>query len=302
MTEKNALPELPTCYERMTDFIGKLLERYPALSFGYLGSTVLGRGIPLLTMGDEGAARAYLYVGAHHGMEHITSSVLLAFAGEFLSAAERDGAPPYTLYVVPSLNCDGVEIEISGVPDGCILKERLLAMNGSDDFTKWQANARGVDLNHNYDAGFYEYKEVERTLGINGGAPTKYSGNFPESEPEVGALCNFIRFNREIKGCLTLHTQGEEIYFGDSSRVPCAGALAAAIGEATGYRVCRPEGSALYGGMTDWVTSALGIPSFTVECGKGENPLPSSDLPKIYSRLRRLLFTFPSMAEKFCGA
>ena len=302
MTEKILFPELPTDSGRMTEYIEKLIERRPALSFGYLGSTVLGRGIPLLTMGDWNANAAYLYVGAHHGMEHITSSVLLAFADDYLGTAAGDGTEPYLLYVVPMLNCDGVDIETGGVPEGCILKDALLRMHGSDDFTKWQANARGVDLNHNYDAGFYEYKEVERTLGINGGAPTKYSGRFPESEPEVGSLCNFIRFNKEIKGCLTLHTQGEEIYFGDASRVPGAERAAAAIGEATGYRVCRPEGSALYGGMTDWVTSSLGIPSFTVECGKGENPLPSSDLPEIYSRLRRLLFTFPSMIEEHCGA
>ena len=31
----------------------------------------------------------------------------------------------------------------------------------SDDFSHWQANARGVDLNHNYDSGFYEYKKIE---------------------------------------------------------------------------------------------------------------------------------------------
>ena len=295
MEKEYAYPTLPTGYREMTEYIEKELAGSPHLSFTYLGSTVLGKGIPLLALGDTEAKTAYLYVGAHHGMEHITSSLLLTFAKDFNETAKTDGAPPHLIYVVPMLNCDGADIEIRGVPDGCILRERLLRMNGSEDFTKWQANARGVDLNHNYDAGFYEYKRIERELGISNGSRTKYSGEYPESEPEVGAICNFIRFYNNIKGCLTLHTQGEEIYFGDSLRVPDAEQIAGKIGEATGYKVCRPEGTALYGGMTDWVTSSLGIPSFTVECGKGENPLPASCFPHLYSRLRRLFFTFPSM-------
>lgn len=293
MKKEFVYPAIPTGYREMMNYIEKELSGEPHLAFSYLGSTLFGKGIPLLALGDTEAKEAYLYVGAHHGMEHITSSLLLTFAKDYLEEAKTGGAPPHLIYVVPMLNCDGVDVEINGVPSDCPLRERLIRMNGSEDFSKWQANGRGVDLNHNYDAGFYEYKETERSLGITGGAPTKYSGESPESEPEVGALCNFIRFNGNIKGCLTLHTQGEEIYFGDSSRVPGAEAIAARLGELTGYKVCRPEGSALYGGMTDWATSSLGIPSFTVECGRGENPLPSSDLAAIYSRLRPLLFTFP---------
>ena len=293
MKKEYVYPALPTGYREMTDYIESELSGMAHLAFTYLGSTLLGKGIPLLSLGDADAKEAYLYVGAHHGMEHITSSVLLTFAKDFLEETKADGAPSYLIYVVPMLNCDGVDIEINGAPEGCPLRERLLRMNGSEGFSKWQANARGVDLNHNYDAGFRRYKEIEGGLGITGGAPTKYSGEYPESEPEVGALCNFIRFNANIKGCLTLHTQGEEIYFGDSSRVPGAEEIAARLGELTGYKVCRPEGTALYGGMTDWVTSSLGLPCFTVECGRGENPLPSSGLPAIYSRLRSLLFTFP---------
>ncbi len=297
-------PDMPTDSARALSFIEKLAAE-GGVSFTYLGRTVLGKGIPILTVGDPFASEAYLYVGAHHAMEHITSSALLAFAHD-LTVSVRKERVEYgektselfggiALYIVPMLNRDGVDIEINGADDQCPLAGRLIRMNGGSGFEKWQANARGVDLNHNYDAGFYEYKEIERSLGIRGGGPTRFSGEYPESEPEVGALCNFLRFNENVRACLTLHTQGEEIYYGDASRVPDAGKIAASIAAATGYRVCRPEGPALYGGMTDWVTSALGKPCFTVECGRGENPLPSSDFPGIYARIRRLLFTFPSM-------
>ena len=37
------------------------------------------------------------------------------------------------------------------------------------------------------------------------------------------------------------------------------------------------------------------IPAFTLECGKGKNPLPLEQGFSIYTRLRRALFLFPTM-------
>jgi g-D-glutamyl-meso-diaminopimelate peptidase len=76
------------------------------------------------------------------------------------------------------LNPDGVDLQIKGIEAGGILSERLLKMNGREDFSHWQANARGVDLNHNYDAGFHEYKKLEKENDICAGA-TRYSGEYP---------------------------------------------------------------------------------------------------------------------------
>ena len=45
--------------------------------------------------------------------------------------------------------------------------------------------------------------------------------------------------------------------------------------------------------MTDFVVGELGRPAFTLECGKGENPLPLSDYFPIYAGLREVLFTLP---------
>ena len=302
--DKYTLPDIPTDYAALMRSV-RAIAAMPGASFTYLGTTLLGRAIPMITLGNDLADKTYLYVGAHHGMEHLTSSVLLMFAHDYLNAANEKSAEYGTdiarqseerrIVVIPMLNCDGVDIEMNGAPKDHPMRERLIKMNGGDDFTRWQANARGVDLNHNYDAGFYEYKAVERSLGIEGGAPTRYSGEYPESEPEVGALCNYIRFNEGIEGCLTLHTQGEEIYCGDApARVKSIGNE---VSRLTGYRLCDPSGAAAYGGMTDWLCASLKLPSFTLECGLGENPLPSSDVVPVYEKLRRLLFVFPSLFD-----
>lgn len=277
--------------------------QFPFLQYSYLGTSILGRGIPLLRLGS--GKKAVLYVGAHHGMEWITSLVLMRYVKELCECVQRKGAfyqydaefflQTYSVYVIPMLNPDGVEYQIHGITDDNPLVERVRVMNkNSDDFCHWQANARGVDLNHNYDAGFAEYKVLEAENGIVGGAPTRFSGETPESEPEVASLCNFIRFHNELCGVLTLHTQGKEIYYQSGGvELPKTRSVVQKLSKLCGYRISDTEWLACYGGLTDWCVQRMGLPAFTLECGKGVNPLPLSQFFPIYADLRRLLFTFP---------
>lgn len=293
----------------MMSVLDEFASRYPWISVTVLGESILGRHIPMVRLGDaenEGReARRVLYIGAHHGMEWITTGLLLRFINEYGELVKSDGMAEGVrvsrlrdrcgIYIVPMLNPDGVDYAINGVSEDNVLRDRLLGMNGgSTDFSHWQANARGVDLNHNYNEGFAEYKEVEASLGILGGAPTRYAGESPESEPETAYLCNYLRFSAPFDAVLTLHTQGEEIYYTSGDAVaPESVKLGRYLERVSGYRLSKPEGPAMYGGFTDWFIRAFARPSFTLECGKGENPLPVSDLPMMYLRLRKALFEFP---------
>ena len=290
-------------YAALMRTVRVLAECYDFLGFSYLTESVLGRGVPMITVGE--GEKQIFYIGAHHGAERITSAVLIKFVAEFCAHAKRGTAvcgmnlnyimKSRTLCIIPMLNPDGVEISANGAQNDSMLYPRLVRMNGSHDFTLWQANARGVDLNHNYDANFAEYKKLEPTLGICGGCASKYSGEYPESEPETGALCNYLRFNKPT-ALMTLHTQGREIYYTSGGKCTQASKAAAAkLASLTGYKLNIPEGTAAYGGLTDFCIQKLGIPAFTLECGKGKNPLPKNDMPLIYSDLKKALFTFPSM-------
>ncbi|MBQ7334919.1 MAG: peptidase M14 [Clostridia bacterium] len=296
-------PKSPFDHAEMMRTLFPLTERYPAAELSYLGSTVLDRTIPMIKIGS--GRREVLYVGAHHGMEWITAAILTAFLKELCERADRTGRVEgldwqefcaiHTLYVIPMLNPDGVEYQIHGIDQNHPLSERVLAMNGgSEDFSHWQANARGVDLNHNYDAGFADYKKLESEAGIFGGAPTRYSGEAPESEPEVRLLCDFIRYHSNLRGVITLHTQGEEIFYRSGGKVPTgSGIIARRLSELCGYRLSEAEGAASYGGLTDWCVRACSLPSFTLECGRGKNPLPITDFFPIYTGIRKALFRFP---------
>ncbi len=303
LSEKRFFNEkLPFDHKQLTDSLQGMSERYSFLGIGSLGCSILGRSIPLLTLGH--GKREVLYVGAHHGMEWITSLILTRFVNEFCEQVRLNRTvyhisllqlmQTHTIYVIPMLNPDGVEYQIHGVTPKNPLRERLLAMNGgSEDFSSWQANARGVDLNHNYDAGFAEYKQLEAENGIAQGASTRYSGTEPESEPEVAYLCNFIRF-RELRAVLSFHTQGEEIYYQSKGIAPRGSTvLARRMAMLTGYRLGKAEGLASFGGLSDWCIQKLELPAFTLECGKGTNPLPLQSAFPIYATLRELLFSIP---------
>ncbi len=290
-------------YESMMWEIRCLEETFGELSVQSVGRSLLGREIPCLSFGR--GRRAVLYVGAHHGMEHLTAALLVGFVRELLSSG-RDGgisgvSGAYLLgtrryFVLPMLNPDGVSLAVRGLSSAGILSERLLRMNGgSRDFTKWQANARGVDLNHNYDAGFWEYKDLEASLGIEGGGPTRYAGEYPVSEPETATLTSLLHLVSPSL-VLTLHTQGREIYYTYTAgeyALPRTASVARAMARHAGYRAAIPKGAAAYGGLTDYSVARLGIPSYTVECGYGVNPLPDELLPEIFSEVRKILWLAP---------
>ncbi len=295
---------VPIDYARMTECLDIFAERYPFLSVTSAGTSLYGKRIPMLRLGNEKCGRTVLYVGAHHGMEWLTSAILLRFVNEYCEYYKNRRRVfsinmeylfrSRLICIVPMLNVDGVDIQIHGA-DASPIPDRLRAMNGgSSDFTRWQANGRGVDLNHNYDAGFAAYKKIEKDAGITGGAPTRFSGEYPESEPEVGMLANYLRFDDSIRMILTLHTQGEEIYYTTGGTCPPESKnIARLLSQMSGYALSEAGGMAAYGGLTDWAITSLGRPSFTIECGKGENPLPAHSFYSVYTAVREMLFTAP---------
>lgn len=61
------------------------------------------------------------------------------------------------------------------------------------------------------------------------------------------------------------------------------------LSASSGYKIANPEGLAVGGGFKDWFISAYSRPGFTIEIGKGKNPLPITDLEPIYSKIEEML-------------
>lgn len=302
-----------TDHAALTAAAAELTAAYPAITKSTLGKSVLGREIIMLSAGSAEAEKSVLYVGAYHATEYITAAVLLRFLADLGEAAEKGLSicgvnvkrmlERRRIYVVPMVNPDGVELHLHGVGEGCVLAPRLAAMSRGD-YSHWQANARGVDLNHNHNARFYEYKTIEAERGIVPG-PTLWSGVAPESEPETQAICALLRYDASVRTVLSLHTQGEVIYCGGVKAASAeqrgggedapvgSRSLGRTLSRMTGYSLDEADGTAAYGGLVDWYVRQFGRPGFTLECGRGENPLPPEQALAIYARLREALFCAP---------
>ncbi len=273
-------------------YIGQIVKEHPCSKTFFIGKSVLGRKIPVLSLGDPYGS--VLFAGATHGSEWLTSLVLLRFYDEIATAFEK-GESLFEIdlstailrrgiTVVPVLNPDGVNINILGKKAAASSGDRIERLSGGD-YSHWNANARGVDLNHNFGAGWEKLKTMEREKGIFGPSPRQYGGPKAFSEPETRAICGFCStFN--VTRLYSLHSQGEEIFWYYGQKTPFVSRdIAAELSSSCGYEIKNPTGLASHGGLKDWYIENFSRPGFTLEIGKGENPLPLSDFDSIYKKL-----------------
>lgn len=242
--------------------------------------------VPCLEIGS--GKMCSILVGAHHGMEYITAIVLVKFASELLS--DKEITSKRTVFILPMLNPDGCDIAIGDIDEKSPLFGRIIGAKRAD-LPFWQANANGIDLNHNYNAGFEKCKALERELGIFSPCRSRYGGTYPESEPETRGICELSRhLKKRLRTAVALHTQGEEIYFDYNGKTPQhARELAERLSSSSGYALSVPERAASHGGYKDYIIEAFNIPAFTIECGRGKNPLPQSDIDDIFKKISPML-------------
>ena len=287
----------PPAYNQVRGGLFALRQKFSGLCRVFsIGRSVLGRELYAMSVGR--GACATLYVGGTHGLEWLTTLLMMRFLDDLLtSIAQNEPISDIDVkkcvmrrgvVVVPSLNPDGIEIALRGAPGALYMGERVTELCGGN-FALWQANARGVDLNHNFNAGWEELHRMEQEAGIVGPAPTRFGGQKAESEPETRAIAAFCR-EYPMRQAYAFHSQGEEIFFRYGEHTPPRSRLMAQmLSTSSGYRLVTQDGLASHGGFKDWFIDELRRPGFTVEIGKGKNPLPVEDLLPVYERLREML-------------
>ena len=282
-------------YSVTRDEIYTLLGKYPFLQLEKIGKTGMGKELLALRIGRR--EQYVLYAAAFHGTERISAAVCLRFVERLCRAiligSDIAGVPVRRVFAdrgllaLPMVNPDGVDIAIHGEkaadPGG-----RIKRLCGGH-FELWNANGRGVDINHNFDAGWQELRAAEEAAGIFGPGPTRYGGPRPNSEAETVALCELCR-RYPIAHVLALHSQGEVIYWHYGTHTPeKAKRMANVLSASSGYALEEPMGLAAHGGFKDWFIREHGRPGFTVELGRGRNPLPPQELDGIYRRVEEML-------------
>ena len=287
---------------QLNQWIIALSKQYEGLlDVSVIGSSLLGNSIYSLHIGSN--RRNVLYCGGVHGREWITSLLLVYFAEDLLCACKNrrticdidvcrlleNGG----LTIVPALNPDGIAISLHGTGvDGLeeLLGDKLTEqIRCEKDYRRWKANARGVDINRNFDAGWDAMRSMAMERGIYGPSPEGWTGEYPVSEPETRAatqLCERERFRHLI----VFHSAGEEIYWSYSHFTPPkAHIMAKILSMSSGYTLSEPDRTASAAGFKDWFMEKYSLPAFTVEIGRGNSPLSLDCFPFLYNRLKEML-------------
>lgn len=282
----------------VSQLVCALCRRYRFFGAVPIGGSVLGRPLWAMTLGN--GEKQVLMAAAFHAQEWLTSLICLRLC-EDIGETLRTGKPlegwnlrralyDRKLVFVPQVNPDGVEIALHGA-DSAGEYADLVRTHGGDTAGQWQANARGVDINHNFNAGFQKLQQAEREAGIVGPSARQWGGPHAESEPETRALTALCR-RMDFQHVVALHSQGEEIYWQYGEHTPPAARLMALVmAAASGYAVSAPTGLASHGGFKDWFIETYEKAGFTIELGKGVNPLPLAEFDEIYGKAREMLVT-----------
>lgn len=297
------LTDVGYTYEIMQKNIEGLKVRYPFIEVGSIGNSVLGRTLYYIKLGKGN--RKVFYNATHHSLEWINTPVLMKFTEKFLKAyVEGRDLRGYdvrkiwddsTIYIVPMVNPDGVDIVINGIDSSNPYYTDILKWNktGKPLSEVWNANTRGVDLNRNYPASWDEAKAQESMLGVTGPGPTRYGGPVPLSEPETKAIVDFTN-KHNFRMVIAYHTQGEVIYWKYLDITPLnALSIAQTFARASGYVVSDTPYEAAYAGYKDWFIKQYRKPGYTIETGIGKNPLPINQFDSIYNDNEEILLLAP---------
>lgn len=259
-------------YNEMKTAMKNLETKHPDIArVNVIGKTYEGRDMIAIHINSDKNALdkaqsskpGIIFMGQHHAREHLSQEIPIMLA-EYLLNNKSDPTlsgllQTRDIWIVPSVNPDGSEYDISGGQYKMWRKNRRDNGDGT----------RGVDLNRNY--GYMwgtggSSKDTDSDI---------YMGSQPFSEPETQVIKNFVESQPNTKILLTFHTYSELILYPwghlfdpikDTKDRTTYEKMAKTMAGWNGY---TPEQSSdLYitsGDTVDWAYGARGIFAFTFE-------------------------------------
>ena len=216
-----------------------------------IGYSVEGRSIEVYTFGE--GPNKFLFVGGIHGGYEWNSVALAYKVIDYFKAVPTSIPESAHVSIIPNLNPDGVYAVVG--------KEGWFSE--ADVSTKetnglGRLNARGVDLNRNFDCK-WQPEAVWRGTAVG-------AGTGPFSEPEALSLKNYI-LETQPKAVIFWHSQANAVYASEceSGILPETRILMDIYAHAAGYTpVASFTAYTVTGDAEGWLAS-IGIPAITVE-------------------------------------
>ncbi|MBO5179570.1 MAG: M14 family metallocarboxypeptidase [Clostridia bacterium] len=303
MEERIVRTNINYTYNVLMEDLINLRARYPILSWRYYGRSVMGKQLPYIRIGN--GQRQVFYSAGIHANEWINSIVMMKFIEDFCIAYENDAEifgysarkiyENSSIFIAPMCNPDGIDLVLGNISENSVyyLRAREIAERYPDiPFPDgWKANINGVDLNLQFPANWLLARENKYAQGFTTPAPRDFVGFGPLTEPEALALYDFTLM-RNFRIILSYHTQGEVIFWRYLDYEPSgAEDLGEEFARISGYELDDTIETGSYAGYRDWFISTYDRPGYTIETGKGINPLPLSQFEQIYNENLGILVT-----------
>ena len=276
----------------------QLQKKYPEYcQVNVIGKSADDRNLYEVVLGNAEAKKHLVVIANLHAREYMTTQLCMKqieyYLGQYnkkISGKKVSAVlDKVAIHYVPSCNPDGTAISQYGFNAirNKTLRAQLKKMPGSS--RTWKANARGVDLNRNWNVAF-------RRAGTRGSAG--FHGNSPASEPEVKALVkmvNKIEKKGKIVGVVSYHSTGSIIYG------KCAGQATASVRKQTtrmyktaqsltGYRLMPTESLSYAGGCSrEYFLYKRRIPCITLEVGRNSCPLGIGEFSSIWNKNKNVV-------------
>ena len=228
-----------------------------------------------------------------HGREYVNTPALMNVIKEYLykyySLSRKNTRNEYVdlqnkaLIIVPLLNPDGYEIALRGynVLNDSYLRKICISRN--INYTEWKENARGIDINRNFDSITWKQKSKE---------------DYPFSEVES----QFMKmiFDKYYGGIyIDIHSRGKNIYYYRKSMNDIYNyrqkIIAKDISSFTKYRLSDEQEEINVGdsggNTVHYYSEKYNCPALTIETVKEDEtfPLDYRNVDKIYEEIYHLL-------------
>lgn len=278
-------------YQEMEEDLLLLNDRLPIQLYS-IGKSEKGRNLWAAKLGN--GKKSILLVGSHHGREWMTSLLLMKMLEKYAIAYEQEkklglysmqSLNEVSIWFVPMINPDGVSIQQGNLSNLSIIdKLAVWQMNHySFDWMRWKANAKGVDLNRQYPAGWNEVKAESSKPFYQ-----FYKGKKPLEAMEVQALVTFTKHIQPLLA-ISYHTSGREIfwyYHNQREHLIRDYLIAKKTAQMTNYKLSMPENHAIGSGFTDWFITEFKRPAMTIELSYlvDETQPPLSVFPEEWER------------------
>lgn len=277
-----------------------LAGRYPFLTVGEMGRSVMGRPLYYLVAGN-GPRRVFFNAGMHAN-EWITVPMMFKYieelsaayaaGGEICGVPAREILGRSTIYFAPAVNPDGIDLVTGELQSGSYYASAASLAENYPNIpfpSGWKANIAGTDLNLQFPANWEQARSIKFGQGYTSPGPRDYVGKAPLSARESKAIYDFTRqLSPEL--ILAYHTQGKVIFWQYLDYEPeNSREIADLLAAASGYRVESTPYESGFAGYKDWFISEFNRPGYTIEAGIGSNPLPLDQFDEIYADNRCLM-------------